>query len=100
MEPKRLGLLRELAPGISLVGALVNPNSPAAVRQAADIEQAARTVGQRILIANASTAPRVCRTARRRGDMAVCGARAEGGRREVGPSEASPFSSGSRSRSN
>src|SRR6266567_3088432 len=55
MEPKRLGLLRELAPGVSLVGALVNPNFPAAVRQAADIEQAARTVGQRILIANATT---------------------------------------------
>jgi putative tryptophan/tyrosine transport system substrate-binding protein len=55
MEPKRVGLLRELAPGVSLVGALVNPNFPAAVRQAADIEQAARTVGQRILIANAST---------------------------------------------
>jgi putative tryptophan/tyrosine transport system substrate-binding protein len=55
MEPKRLGLLRELAPGVSLVGALVNPNFPAAVRQAADIEQAARTVRQRILIANAST---------------------------------------------
>src|SRR5262249_37775640 len=28
MEPKRLGLLRELAPGVSLVGALVNPNFP------------------------------------------------------------------------
>jgi putative ABC transport system substrate-binding protein len=55
MEPKRLGLLRELAPGVSLVGALVNPTFPAAVRQAADIEQAARTVGQRILMANAST---------------------------------------------
>jgi putative ABC transport system substrate-binding protein len=53
MEPKRLGLLRELAPGVSLVGALVNPNFPAAVRQAADIEQAASIVGQRILIANA-----------------------------------------------
>lgn len=55
MQPKRLGLLRELAPGVSLVGALVNPNFPAAVRQARDIEQAARTVGQRILIGNAST---------------------------------------------
>jgi len=55
MEPKRLGLLRELAPGVSLVGVLVNPNFPAAVRQVADIEQAARTTGQSILIANAST---------------------------------------------
>jgi putative ABC transport system substrate-binding protein len=48
MEPKRLGLLRELAPGVSVVGVLVNPNFPAAVRQAADIEQAARAVGQHI----------------------------------------------------
>src|SRR5215470_2884226 len=55
MEPKRLGLLRELAPGVSMVGVLVNPKFPAAVRQAADIEQAARAVGQHILIANAST---------------------------------------------
>jgi putative ABC transport system substrate-binding protein len=55
MEPKRLGLLRELAPGVSVVGVLVNPNFPSAVRQAADIEQAARAVGQHTLIANAST---------------------------------------------
>ncbi len=55
MGPKRLGLLRELAPGVSVVGVLANPNFPAAVRQAADIEQAARAVGQRILIANASS---------------------------------------------
>ena len=55
MEPKRLGLLRELAPGVGVVGVLVNPNFPSAVRQAADIEQAARAVGQHILITNAST---------------------------------------------
>jgi putative tryptophan/tyrosine transport system substrate-binding protein len=54
MEPKRLGLLRELAPGVALVGALVNPNFPPAARQALDLEDAARTVGQRIVIARAS----------------------------------------------
>jgi putative ABC transport system substrate-binding protein len=55
MEPKRLGLLRELAPGVPLVGVLVNPNFPAATRQLQQIEEAARTVGQRIVVGNAST---------------------------------------------
>jgi putative tryptophan/tyrosine transport system substrate-binding protein len=55
MEPKRLGLLRELAPGVTLVGALVNPNFPAAVRQARDIEEVARAVSLRIAMAKAST---------------------------------------------
>jgi len=55
MEPKRLGLLRELAPGVALIGALVNPKFPPGARQAQEIEQAARDVGQRIVIAKAST---------------------------------------------
>ena len=55
MEPKRLGLLRELAPGVALIGALVNPKFPPGARQAQEIEQAARAVGQRIVIAKAST---------------------------------------------
>jgi putative ABC transport system substrate-binding protein len=33
MDAKRLGLLRDLAPGVLLFGALVNPNYPAALRQ-------------------------------------------------------------------
>jgi putative ABC transport system substrate-binding protein len=32
MDPKRLGLLRDLAPGVLLFGALVNPNYPAVGR--------------------------------------------------------------------
>jgi putative ABC transport system substrate-binding protein len=55
MEPKRLALLRELAPGVTLVGALVNPSFAPAVRQARDIEEAARAIGQRIVVAKAST---------------------------------------------
>src|SRR5215470_7126816 len=54
MEPKRLGLLRELAPGVAVVGALVNPNFPPAAQQAHDIQEAARAIGQRIIVANAS----------------------------------------------
>jgi putative tryptophan/tyrosine transport system substrate-binding protein len=55
MEPKRLGLLRELAPGVAIIGALVNPKFPAAMRQAHDIEAAARAIGQRIIFGDAST---------------------------------------------
>src|SRR5215472_11934644 len=55
MEPKRLGLLRELAPGVEVVGVLVNPNFPPAARQARDLEEAARSIGQRIVIAKAAS---------------------------------------------
>jgi ABC-type uncharacterized transport system substrate-binding protein len=54
MESKRLGLLRELAPGVALVGVLINPKFPAAARQAHDIDEAARGMGQRIVMAKAS----------------------------------------------
>ena len=51
MEPKRLGLLHDLAPDVVLVGVLVNPNFPAAAAQLRDIEDAARVTGQRIVVA-------------------------------------------------
>jgi putative tryptophan/tyrosine transport system substrate-binding protein len=54
MESKRLGLLRELAPAAVLVGVLINPKSPASNRQAMDIEEAARQIGLRIVLAKAS----------------------------------------------
>jgi putative tryptophan/tyrosine transport system substrate-binding protein len=53
MEPKRLGLLRELAPGVSVIGVLINPNLPPTV-QSQDLEQAARASGQQIVVAKAS----------------------------------------------
>jgi putative tryptophan/tyrosine transport system substrate-binding protein len=55
MEPKRLGLLRDLAPGVPLIGTLINPNFPAAVHQLQQLEEAARAAGQRIVIARASS---------------------------------------------
>src|SRR5215510_5203477 len=53
MEPKRLGLLRELVPGVPLIGVLLNPSF--APYQLPQIEEAARAIDQRILIAKAST---------------------------------------------
>jgi putative tryptophan/tyrosine transport system substrate-binding protein len=55
MEPKRLGLLRDLVPGVALVGVLLNPNFPPAAQQLRGIEEAARTIGQRIFVAEASS---------------------------------------------
>jgi putative ABC transport system substrate-binding protein len=54
MEPKRLGLLHELVPGVPLIGALLNPNVQEAARQLPELEQAARTIGQRLFVAKAS----------------------------------------------
>src|SRR5713101_1669261 len=54
MEPKRLGLLRDLAPGVPLIGALINPDFPPAALQLQQIEEAARGIGQRIVIAKAN----------------------------------------------
>jgi ABC-type uncharacterized transport system substrate-binding protein len=54
MEPKRLGLLRDLAPGVPLIGALINPNFPPAALQLQQLEEAAHAIGQRIIIGKAS----------------------------------------------
>jgi putative ABC transport system substrate-binding protein len=55
MEPKRLGLLRELVPGVPLIGVLLNPNFVQAPVQLQQIEEAARSIDQRVTVANVST---------------------------------------------
>src|SRR5262249_20210671 len=55
MEPKRLGLLRDLVPGVPLIGVLLNPEFAPALHYSKEVEEAARSIDQRILIANAST---------------------------------------------
>jgi len=55
MEAKRLGLLRDLVPGVPLIGVLLNPEFAPALHYSQEVEEAARSIDQRILIANAST---------------------------------------------
>jgi len=55
MESKRVGLLRELVPGVALVGVLLNPKFGPAAQQSQQIENAARMVGQKLVIATASS---------------------------------------------
>jgi putative tryptophan/tyrosine transport system substrate-binding protein len=54
IESKRLGLLRELVPNTAIIGVLLNPSSPAAELQLRDIPDAARAIGQQIVILEAS----------------------------------------------
>jgi putative tryptophan/tyrosine transport system substrate-binding protein len=44
MEPKRVGLLREVIPQADIFGVLVNPDFPAARDQLGDIQEAAKSV--------------------------------------------------------
>jgi putative ABC transport system substrate-binding protein len=55
MEPKRFGLLRDLVPDARLVSVLVNPNFAPSARQLQQIEEAAGRIGQRLVVAQAST---------------------------------------------
>jgi putative tryptophan/tyrosine transport system substrate-binding protein len=54
MEPKRVGLLHELVPGVALIGALINPSFPPAARQLQEIDDATRTINQKLFVAKAS----------------------------------------------
>jgi putative ABC transport system substrate-binding protein len=53
MEPKRVGLLHELVPSVSLLGALINPSFPPAARELEDIENATRSINQSLFVARA-----------------------------------------------
>jgi putative ABC transport system substrate-binding protein len=48
LEPKRFSVLRDLMPGVSLIGVLLNPKFPAAEPSLRDVEAAAKTVGVQI----------------------------------------------------
>jgi putative ABC transport system substrate-binding protein len=54
LEAKKLEVLHELVPKAKVIAMLVNPNSPNAKEQLRDIQAAASTIGQQLLILNAS----------------------------------------------
>ena len=57
LAAKRFGILRDLLPGIDLLGVLLNPDNPTFDTQVEEIRNAASSVGQRITILNAATEP-------------------------------------------
>ncbi|MFL5067612.1 MAG: ABC transporter substrate-binding protein [Xanthobacteraceae bacterium] len=55
LEPKRLGLLRELVPQAAIVAVLLNPTNPDVDLQRRDVQAAATAIGQQLRIFNASS---------------------------------------------
>jgi putative tryptophan/tyrosine transport system substrate-binding protein len=55
LEPKRLELLREAVPGAGRIGVLVDPDRVGFEAQVADVQGAARSMGQEIVLLRAST---------------------------------------------
>jgi putative ABC transport system substrate-binding protein len=55
LEAKRLGLLRTVVPGAKTIAALMNPRNAAVEIQLKDLNEAARVLGLRVTIANATS---------------------------------------------
>src|SRR5262245_43134524 len=51
---KRFGLLREVAPAADVIGVMFNPENPNTERRLADLNEAARSTGRRMIILSAS----------------------------------------------
>jgi putative ABC transport system substrate-binding protein len=56
---KRLELLHEVVPQASIIGALINPNYPAAKVQTQEVLEAAARLGVRLIMLNAGTEPEI-----------------------------------------
>jgi putative ABC transport system substrate-binding protein len=59
LEAKRLELLHEVVPQASTIGALINPNYPAAKVQTQEVQEAAVRLGLHLVLQNASTEPEI-----------------------------------------
>ena len=54
LEPKRLGMLRDLVPNAGVIGVLVNPEFPPAAGQIPTLEKAAQTIAKPLFVSRAS----------------------------------------------
>jgi putative ABC transport system substrate-binding protein len=54
LSAKALGLLHELVPNAAVIAMIINPKLPESARTLSDVEEAARTLGRKLLVVNAS----------------------------------------------
>ena len=54
LSAKALGLLHELVPNAAVIAMMMNPKIPESARTLSDVEEAARTLGRKLLVLNAS----------------------------------------------
>src|SRR2546428_6250296 len=59
LGPKRLALLHELVPKATIVALLLHPNNAETVRQPAELQEAAGTLGLQLAVLNATTASEI-----------------------------------------
>src|SRR5215831_6416836 len=55
LQPKKLELLAQLAPNAATIAVLANPNSPIVETQVKELQEAARLLGRRLIVLNASS---------------------------------------------
>ena len=55
LQPKKLELLAQLAPNAAIIAVLANPNSPIVETQVKELQEAARLLGRRLIVLNASS---------------------------------------------
>jgi ABC-type uncharacterized transport system substrate-binding protein len=72
LDPKRLGLLRQLLPSVSNIGFLVNPNFAQSEGQLADVQDAARALGLQLHVPIALASPTFMSTPTRRIRSGCC----------------------------
>jgi putative tryptophan/tyrosine transport system substrate-binding protein len=59
VAPKQIGLLRDVVPNLSTIGLLLNPANPMSPRVGAEVQEAARSVGLKLVVVEANTAAEI-----------------------------------------
>jgi putative ABC transport system substrate-binding protein len=55
LAPKQIGLLRDIVPSLATIGLLLNPANPMTPRVENEVQEAARSVGLKLIVAEANT---------------------------------------------
>jgi putative ABC transport system substrate-binding protein len=71
--PKQIGLLRDIVPNLTTIGLLLNPANPMTPSVEKDVQAAARSVGLKVIVAEANSEPEIDTAFERFAEMRVGG---------------------------